>query len=188
MLIFFSERQLVALTTFSDLVQEALKLIKRDALAAGLIDDNKPINAGGTGASAYTDALGLYLSLSVSKFADRASTICSWALLRQHPINTFSRQAIPMTWDFAESNPIGDSSGNFMGGIKSISVGLCSCESQNFGYSVQADATKQEISVKKVIATDPPYYDNICYADLSDFFYIWLRRTMKSIFLIFLLH
>jgi len=178
----FTDRQLVALTTFSDLVQEARELIRRDAIEAGFPDDGKGLTDGGVGAMAYSEAVGVYLALAVSKLADRSSMICTWALLRQHPINTFSRQALPMTWDFAEGNPIGNASGNFLGGISSISFGLISCNPSIWGYSIQANAANQEISQGKLIATDPPYYDNICYADLSDFFYIWLRHSLRDVF------
>jgi putative DNA methylase len=178
----FTPRQLLVLTTFSDLVTEAVQKVKKDSLAAGMFNDGKGLAVGGTGVMLYSDALALYLSLSVSKLADRSSTICSWALLRQHPINTFSRQAIPMTWDFAESNPIGDSSGNYLGGIKSISDGLGGCYPSTYGQSIHADAMTQTISQNKIVSTDPPYYDNIGYADLADFFYIWLRRSLKPIF------
>lgn len=178
----FTDRQLLALNTLSDLIVDTSSQIRYDAMTAGFSDDHNPLINGGKSITAYTEAIITYLSLAVSKLADRASTICSWALLRQHPINTFSRQALPMTWDFAESNPIGNSSGNFMGGIKSISTGLLTCNPHLSGYCYQANATKQAISQNKIIATDPPYYDNVPYADLADFFYVWLRHSLKSIF------
>ncbi|MEO7300517.1 MAG: DUF1156 domain-containing protein [Verrucomicrobiota bacterium] len=176
----FTPRQLVALTTFSDLVGEARQRIRNDALTAGFPEDGRYSNGNATGATSYADALAVYLSLAVSKLADRSSTICSWALLRQHPINTFSRQAIPMTWDFAESNVVGDSSGNFLGGITSISGGLGGCNPRILGKGIQMDAAAQTLSDNKIVSTDPPYYDNIGYADLSDFFYLWLRRSLRE--------
>lgn len=178
----FTSRQLVALTTFSDLMQEAWEKVKNDAYLSGMPEDGLALNSGGTGAAAYADAVAVYLALSVSKLADRSSSLCTWALLRQHPINTFSRQALSMTWDFAESNPLGESSGNFLGGIKSISKGLGGCSPIFSGEGVQSDSTRQTISQNKIVSTDPPYYDNVPYADLSDFFYIWLRRSLKSVF------
>ncbi|MFZ2651782.1 MAG: DUF1156 domain-containing protein [Burkholderiaceae bacterium] len=120
----FTPRQLVALTTFSDLVQEAHERVHRDALQAGIPADPKPLRDGGTGATAYAEAVGVYVALAVDKVADRNSTVCAWASLREHARNTFGRQAIPMVWDFAESNPLSDSSGNFEGGIVSIVAGL----------------------------------------------------------------
>jgi len=178
----FTPRQLVALTTFSDLVQAARERVKRDALAAGLPEDGIGINDGGTGATAYADAVGVYLALAVDKVADRNSTVCAWASLREHARNTFGRQALPMVWDFAESNPLSDSSGNYDGGITSIRVALDALQPLTAGLAAQADAASQLVSTGKVVSTDPPYYDNIGYADLSDFFYVWLRRSLKPVF------
>ncbi|HOS79918.1 MAG TPA: hypothetical protein PLJ24_06615, partial [Anaerolineae bacterium] len=178
----FTPRQLVALTTFSDLVTEAREQVLRDALAAGLPHDGKPLAEGGAGAQAYADAVAVYLAFAVSKVADRNSTICSWATLREHARNTFGRQALPMVWDFAEGNPFSDSSGNFEGGISSINLVLAGTYSSTNGVTEQSDAASQKISTGKVISTDPPYYDNIGYADLSDFFYVWLRRSLKPVF------
>ncbi len=172
----------MALTTFSDLVQDARELMKRNALAAGLPDDGKPLAADGTGAPAYADAVGVYLALAVDKVADRNSTVCAWASLREHARNTFGRQALPMVWDFAESNPLSDSSGNYEGGITSIHSALEALKPPATGSAKLSDATNQLVSADKVVSTDPPYYDNIGYADLSDFFYVWLRRSLKPVF------
>jgi putative DNA methylase len=178
----FTPRQLVALTTFSDLVAEARERVKRDALAAGLADDKIPLSEAGTGATAYAEAVSVYLTLAVDKIADRNSTVCAWASLREHARNTFGRQAIPMVWDFAESNPLSNSSGNFEGGIVSIVSGLGAVNTATNGHSSQVDAQSQDIADAKVVSTDPPYYDNIGYADLSEFFYIWIRRSLRTIF------
>jgi putative DNA methylase len=178
----FTPRQLVVLTTFSDLVQEVLKVVHCDARTAGLADDGKHLWNGGSGASAYAEAVAVYLALAVDKLADRNSTVCAWASLREHARNTFGRQAIPMVWDFAESNSLSDSSGNFEGGIVSIVAALQSLNPKVPGHVKQADAQSQDIATAKVISTDPPYYDNIGYADLSDFFYVWLRKTSKTVF------
>ncbi|MGC8732669.1 MAG: DUF1156 domain-containing protein, partial [Halothiobacillaceae bacterium] len=125
---------------------------------------------------------GVYLAMAVDKVADRNSTVCAWASLREHARNTFGRQAIPMVWDFAESNPLSDSSGNFEGGIVSIVAGLGSLTTVAAGHAGQADAQSQDYAAAKLVSTDPPYYDNIGYADLSDFFYVWLRRSLKPVF------
>jgi putative DNA methylase len=178
----FTTRQLVALTTFSDLILEARDRVKDDALRAGWPDDGRGLEENGNGATAYADAIAVYASFATDKVADRNSSIATWATLREHARNTFGRQAIPMTWDFAESNVFSDSSGNFVGGIKSIADGLQSVETGVLGTAAQADAATQDISCAKVVSTDPPYYDNIAYADLSDFFYVWLRRSIKSIY------
>ena len=178
----FTSRQLVALTTLSDLVAKAMERVERDAASADLPDDGRPLRDGGAGATAYAEAVGVYLAFATDKVADRNSALCSWARLREHVSNTFGRQALPMVWDFSESNPLSNSSGNFEGGIVSIISGLASVPAYPYGVSTQAEAQSQLIAIDRVISTDPPYYDNIGYADLSDFFYIWLRQSMKPIF------
>ncbi len=178
----FTPRQLVALTTFSDLVQVAIEKCHKDTRAAGMVDDSTGLDVGGNGAKAYAQAVGVYLGFATDKIADRNSGVCAWASLREHARNTFGRQAIPMVWDFVESNPLSDSSGNFEGGIKSIHTGLENVWPYVAGFASQADAQSQVISTAKVISSDPPYYDNIGYADLSDFFYVWLRKSLKPIF------
>ena len=172
----FTDRQLVALNTFSDLVHEARAEIERDALAAGLSDDPTPLRNGGLGAKAYAEAVSVYLGFSVDKLADRNSEISTWATSRQHARNTFGRQALPMTWDFAESNVFSQSSGNFDGGIRSISEALKIIPVDSPGQSFQAAAGSGNLN-GYVLSTDPPYYDNIGYADLSDFFYVWMKHT-----------
>lgn len=179
---YFSSRQLCALDTFSDLVQEVRQKIIDDGTAAGLSDDDRPLREGGEGVVAYGDALATYLAFSVDKLADRNSNVCAWASLREHARNTFGRQAIQMVWDFVESNPLSNSSGNFQGGIKSISDALQPMNPRCFGSGAQHDAATQSVSRMKIVSTDPPYYDNIGYADLSDFFYVWMRRAIRGVF------
>lgn len=178
----FTPRQLLALTTFSDLVQEAREKAVADAKAAGLSDDGQGLAQGGSGATAYGEAVATYLTFAINKMADRGSTICSWDSSRSSTRNTFGRQAIPMTWDFAEPNPLSDSTGNFIGGIDWAFEVIRAIQSPVGGFSLQQDAAAQDISRDKVISSDPPYYDNIGYADLSDFFYVWMRRSLKNIF------
>jgi putative DNA methylase len=179
---YFTLRQLVALTMFADLVQEARERVKSDALAAGLPDNGRPFAQGGTGATAYADAACVYLALSVDKAADYWSTICSWHSSKELIRNTFGRQGIPMTWDYAETNVFSESAGNVSSGIEWAEKVLLMLPAMSPGFAVQADAQKQEISRSRVVSTDPPYYDNIGYADLSDFFYVWLRRSLKQLF------
>jgi putative DNA methylase len=181
----FTPRQLVALTTFSDLVQDARERVKRDAQAAGLPDHGKSLDAGGTGANAYADALSVYLTLAVGKFSDNASTICSWHHGAEHQKirATFGRQALPMTWDFAEGNAFSVSTGNFQRQVDLLAeVVSAKLPASAPGHASGADAATQSSSAGKVVSTDPPYYDNVPYADLSDFFYVWLRRSMKPVF------
>lgn len=177
----FTPRQLVALTTFSDLVGEARARVLADAMAAGLPDDGLGINDGGTGAQAYADAVATYLALAVDKLVDYSSNICSWHSGRDTIRNTFARQAIPMTWDFAEANPFSSSTGNFLGAIKWIYEVLVNTVAPVIGRATQQDATSLPDG-SYVLSTDPPYYDNIGYADLADFFYIWLRRNLQQIY------
>ncbi|QFS48055.1 DUF1156 domain-containing protein [Nostoc sphaeroides] len=179
----FSLRQLVALTTFSDFVREAREKILSDALASEIPDDSLPFCEGGKGATAYADAVATYLAFAVDRMSDYSSSICSWNSGRDNIRNTFARQAIPMTWDFAEVNPFSDSSGNFVGAIDWIAkvVEISPCSTQ--GFVQRIDATKSDIYAKSiVVSTDPPYYDNIGYADLSEFFYVWLRRSLNFIY------
>ncbi len=181
----FTPRQLVALTTFSDLVSEARERVKCDAIAAGLADDGKALAKVGAGATAYADAVGVYLAFALNKVADRGSSLGRWdpTPTQSGIINAFSRQALPMTWDFAESNPLGDASGNYRGAIDLVAKALLAASiSAVWGCATQEDASVQVVSSDKVVSTDPPYYDNIGYADLSDFFYVWLRRSLKSIY------
>ena len=182
----FTDRQLVALTTLSDLVGAAMQQVGRDAIEAGRPDDPSPLRGGGTGATAYAEAVGAYLGLGVARYSNAASTICSWnpGQKKEDIRFTFSRQALPMTWDYAEGNPFSASSGNYSDNIETwlykallflpIAIGS--------GTSAQGDAATQAISTGKIISADPPYYDNIGYADLSDFFYVWLRRSLKVVF------
>ncbi len=178
----FTSRQLVALTTLSDLVQDARQRVQCDALVAGLRDDGKRLAAGGSGANAYADALGVYLAISVDKAADYWSTICSWHSSKELIRNTFGRQAIPMTWDFVETNIFSDSSGNVSSGVEWAQKALLMFPAAVPGVAVQGDAQTQEVSSGRVVSTDPPYYDNIAYADLSDFFYVWLRHSLRPVF------
>ena len=180
----FTPRQLVALTTFSDLVGEARENVLQDALSARLLNDGHRLNDGGKGAVAYADAVATYLGFAVDKGADYWSVICSWHSGRDTIRNTFGRQAIPMTWDFAEANPLSDSTGNFFGAVEWILSVVKNSPCCRNGFARQADATKQAHSPanRSLISSDPPYYDNIGYADLSDFFYVWLRRSIGNIY------
>lgn len=181
----FTPRQLVALTTFSDLVQEAHSKVISDAKVAGMKDEGLGIDNGGIGATAYADALSVYLAFAVDRLADYNSSISTWKASGEQVMQTYKRQAIPMTWDFPESNIMGIKSICWLKAIKLTADNLNACTKLNSlipGTALQADASTQTISTNKVISTDPPYYDNIGYADLSDFFYVWMRRSLKSIY------
>src|SRR5205814_8256966 len=172
----------VALTSFSDLVQEARERVHRDALAAGIPNDGKSFDAGGSGATAYAEAVGVYLAFGVSKATDMCNALCAWGPTDWRVRHLFARQAIPMVWDFAETSPLNDSAGAVYFGIEYLTKALQFFNPLVNGYAVQANATSQSITTGKVISADPPYYNNVPYADLSDFFYVWLRRSLKSAF------
>lgn len=178
----FTLRQLTALTTFSDLAQEAIDKVRADALTAGMADDGLELDVGGSGATAYAQAIGVYLALTIDKASDYWSSICSWHSSKELIRNTFGRQAIPMVWDFAETNPFSESAGNVSSGINWVKKAIELFPTHISGIVVQSDAQSQTLSAMKVVSTDPPYYDNIGYADLSDFFYVWLRKILKPIF------
>ena len=178
----FAPRQLVALTTFSDLVQEALAKVKTDAVAAGTADDGRGLNEGGTGATAYAEAVGVYLAMAVSKMSDAQSSLCRWKTTMDQSIATFGRQALPMVWDYSEANAFGQMAGDPFVSLKNMMRVVDQLPAKLSGHVRHADAQSQSLSEGAVVSTDPPYYDNIGYADLSDFFYVWLRRSLKTIF------
>lgn len=182
----FTPRQLVTLTTFSDLMNELREKICTDGLNAGLDKDETPLVRGGTGIRAYAEAVSVYQAFIIDKMADLGNSLCRWEQIAQCPRQLFGRQAIPMVWDFAEANAFGDSSGAwnvFVDGFsKAFMKAFESTHSSPVGRAEQLDSQTQVISNGKFISTDPPYYDNIGYADLSDFFYIWLRRSLRDVY------
>lgn len=151
----FTPRQLVALTTLSDLVPEAIARVRVDATAAGMADDGRGLDAGGCGATAYAEAIGVYLGFLVDQVANHASTICGWNHPNTQMRSVFSRQAIPMTWDFAETNIFSDSSGSFNNLFERQIKGFDALGNKVAGHAMQADAANQNISGDKVVSTDP---------------------------------
>ena len=178
----FTNRQLVTLTTLSDLVAEAIEKIKDDARKTGSLDKGETLRSGGSGFDAYAEAIGVYLALGVDKATDYNTSLVVWSPTRDQAKSTFARQALPMVWDYAEVNPLARAAGDFIVSIEGAIRYLETACSSTPGYVTQANASLQTISLNKVISTDPPYYDNISYADLSDFFYVWLRRSLRHIF------
>lgn len=180
----FTNRQLTALMTFSDLVHEAQEKAEEDALAAGLPDDGVGLADRGTGARAYGEAAGVYLAFVVDKLADLSNALNRWEPIAQCPRQLFARQAIPMVWDHAEANPFSDSSGSWSvmikGEIKSLLADSFNFSREHHGIARQWDAQSDNGMRSIIVSTDPPYYDNIGYADLSDFFYVWLRRSLRG--------
>ena len=177
----FTSRQLATLTAFSDLISEVRKKVHHDALSFGLVDDGIGIDAGGIEASGYADAISTYLGIAVSRWTDLFNSLNTWNTANQNIKNLFSRQAIPMAWDFVESNPCGTNS-LFLSIIESIYKMFVNLPCRPRGFATQFDAQTQSISRDKIISTDPPYYANVGYADLSDFFYVWLRHHIRPIY------
>ena len=186
----FTDRQLVALTTFSDLVGEVRERIRLDAVTAGLPDDGVPLREGGTGATAYAEAVVVYLAFAVDRASDSSCTIATWQSVGDKVAHAFARQAIPMVWDFAEANVFSTSTQNWMAQVAWVAKAVQTLPlSGHNSMAFQADATSTDsfgtgqIAIAlTVLSTDPPYYDNVGYADLSDFFYVWLRSTLRSVF------
>lgn len=161
----FTHRQLTALTTFSALINDVQKQVVAD---------------GGT--KEYSEAIATYLAFVVDKLADYHSSICSWHASREILRNTFGRQAIPMVWDYAEANPFSKASGGFENMLEWVEKSVRELPSGIMGQVIQHSASAHNDLRQVMVSTDPPYYDNIGYADLSDFFYIWLRRSLKNIY------
>ncbi|MBU2600818.1 MAG: DUF1156 domain-containing protein [Actinobacteria bacterium] len=178
----FTPRQLVALTTFSDLAQEARERVRHDAQAAATRDGGKSLPDVGAAASAYADAVSMYLSIALSRLADMCNALCGWEISKTQVRHLFTRQAVPMLWDFAENNVLGEAAGAYLVSLSNMAKAIDQLPASRPGMVKQADAQGQAISQDKLVSTDPPYYDNVGYADLSDFFYVWLRRSLKPVF------
>lgn len=176
----FTARQLVSLTTLSDLVAEARERVLADALDAGMPDDGVRLEAGGARATAYADAVSSYLGLGVSRTADLSNSLVIWSTSRDQAVHLFLRHAIPMGWDFAEVAPFAGAAGDIAVSVRSISKTLDGLTPTGIGEAIQASAHDRMVA-GFLISTDPPYYDNIGYSDLSDFFYVWLRRSLRPI-------
>ena len=178
----FTNRQLTAMVTLSNLAIEVQSKVEEDAIAAGIANDHIPLEDGGSGAKAYGQAIGIYLAFLVDKLSDRASTLCRWDVGFTKIGNTFGRQALPMVWSYAESNPLGTSSGSIDSLLGNIVECIAELPASKLAtvkqFNAQADAGFSDI----MISTDPPYYDNIGYADLSDYFYIWMRRSLRNVY------
>jgi putative DNA methylase len=176
----FTRRQRVALATFADLLREVCDKAEQE----GQHGEASPADR--CMARAYACAIATYLAFSISKAADLASSLCHWQPNPEHLklAPTFARPTLSMTWDYAEGNPFSDSSGNFGRQPELIAKALsCLFPTVVAGKVRQCNAQSAEGHTgRPIISTDPPYYDNIGYADLSDFFYIWLRRALATIY------
>lgn len=177
----FTNRQLTALTSFSELVGEAQRKACEDAVAAGMVDDGMGLGDGGSGARAYGEAVGVYLAFAVDRLADFCNSVSCWAPTNEKPMHVFNKQAIAMTWDYPEVNPFSNSVGSFSTIADYITSCLMTVPAASVsGSARQFDAQSDNGMRNIIISTDPPYYDNIGYADLSDFFYVWLRQSLKD--------
>ena len=177
----FTERQLTALNAFSQAIAELKEEIKRDALAAGFPAGGESLSNGGTGAEAYSEAVVTYLALVLSKCAGYWSSICSWDASLEKIRQTFARQAIPMFWDFAEADPFSGSTGSWRAMLEWVQKAISRLSPAGDVFVIQRDARTVKYEQGTVVCTDPPYYDNIGYADLSDFFHCWLRPLLKDV-------
>ncbi len=180
----FTNRQLLALTTLSDLIIEAREHILRDALAAGVSAGDR-LEAGGAGAEAYADAVATYLGAALSRTLNKLTSLCSWdsSPKMEAVRGLFARQAISMAWDYAEANVFGSSSGNYLENLDWVARALerLPIGVEDNARAKQADAASTATG-GALLSTDPPYYDNIGYSDLSDFFYVWLRRSLRMVY------
>jgi len=178
----FTPRQLVALSTFSELLIEVRARVESDARGVDLVDDGIRLRDGGHGVTAYADAVLTYLGLAVSRCAAMWANLARWNSTAEKIQHMFGRQAVPMVWDYAEANPFSSSSGNWLGQVKPVHSALRAVPDGGCGEIIQRDVTARLKEVRMpVVCTDPPYYDNIPYADLSDFFYVWLRHNLSDI-------
>ncbi len=180
----FSPRQLNSLNTICDLITDIREQIIEDGKNIGRPDDNIGLENGGKLLTAYADAICIYLALCVSKLSDSLNTLCPWEPVAECSRQLFNRQAISMAWEYGEGNVLGTSSGSFLANLKvmvNFFGSLPSTSSIPSGHVENKDATTQDTSQYKVVSTDPPYFDNVPYADISDFFYVWLRRSLKDL-------
>jgi putative DNA methylase len=180
---YFTDRQLVAMAEFSSLVEEAREKVRQDALIAGM-PLGLPLADGGNGAAAYADAVATYLGFAVSRLSNKMSSVCSWdsSTKMEAVRSVFARQALQMTWDFAEANPFGGSGGDYVEDTAWVARVLERLPIGPDGVVRQEDARSAVTQPDLLISTDPPYYDNIVYSDLADYFYVWLRRTLRTVY------
>lgn len=178
----FTNRQLHMLSSFTDVVNDVKQKVAEAASKAGYVSDHILLADGGFGAQAYGDAVSTYLAFAIDKMVDYHSTICVWHTTGEKMANTMRRQGIQMTWDFAECNPFCHSSGCFDNMLEWVCKCVALLPSDSVGVVKQFDAQSDNGLRNIMVSTDPPYYDNIGYADLSDYFYIWLRKSLKDIY------
>ncbi len=178
----YTRRQLLLLTTMCDLIPDIQKQAYEDALAAGMPEDESPLKDGGDGALAYSQAISVYLALVIGKLANFQSTVCTWDNRNGNIRAAFTRQAIPMTWVFAEGNPFTTPTGNYDSMLKNVVESIEGLHIGKAAVVTQENALAVRFPENSILFTELPYYDNVGYADLSDYFYIWLRRCLKDVY------
>ena len=178
----FSNRQLNSMSVFNSLIGEAREQIEKDAISQGMVNDHITITQDGNGAKAYAEAVSVYLAFLVDRLADRLSTLCNWDKGYTKINHTYGRQALPMVWDYVEGNPFGSKTGSFSSMIRLITDCLNIMVVGEKGKAVQFEAQNDCGLRNLMISTDPPYYDNIGYAELSDYFYVWMRDSLKEVY------
>lgn len=180
---YFTQRQLTSLTAVSNLVAEVRERVRRDARSSALPDDPRPLADGGTGANAYADAVATYMAFIIDRMIAYGSVLSTWLPKDNAVRSVFSRQAIQMTWDFVEPNIFTKSSGAISKCTSVIASGVEAASCVSVAQIGEANAANglTNIPANIAVSTDPPYYNNVGYADLSDYFYVWLRRSLRSV-------
>lgn len=178
----YTPRQLLLMTTLCDLVSKEMTQVTKDAVAAGVPSDGRSLSDGGTGALAYGQAIGVYLALVIGKLANFQSSICTWDNRNGNVRAAFTRQAIPMTWVFAEGNPFSTPTGNYDTMLQNVVDSVARLRAHSSISVTQRNARTMKFPENAILFTELPYYDNVGYADLSDYFYIWLRRCLKNVY------
>jgi len=178
----YTSRQLHLMTTLCDLVERARRKVYEDAIKAGMPDDGVSLGDRGKGAYAYSQAVSVYLSLVVGKIANFQSQVCTWDNRKGNIRAAFTRQAIPMTWVFAEGNPFSSVTGNFDAMLGDVVTSIEKLPCSRSAEVLQGNGIEFPFPANAVLFTELPYYDNVGYADLSDYFYIWLRRCLRDVY------
>lgn len=180
----FNLRQQLALTTFAELIVAAREIIRADAVQFGYADDGISLSNGGSGATAYAEAISVYLSCALGRTSNYWNTLCAWESGGEFVKGTFTTHAMPMVWDYGEVNPLTDGGGSWVSALGWVSRVIDLLPASVPGLALQLDAAKETTPSESmtVVSTDPPYYDNVPYSNLSDFFYIWLRLCLRDIF------
>jgi len=178
----FTPRQLHAMVTFSNLIRDVRNEIVKDAIKASMSNENTPVNEGGTGARAYAETISTYLAFACDKYAMYGNSLVPWYTKENRPSMLFVQQTLSMVWDYVEVNPFSNIGGSFNRSVQIVAGCVENLTGEIPGNAKQADVSTEKLQSNVVISTDPPYYDYIGYSDLSDFFYIWMRRNIGELY------